>query len=200
MIVVSALVPFPLEPWVEKSFWLKMLRLFAILVRLLHSMIIMSALVPFSFDLWLEKSCWWKMVRLFALLVRLLHSMIITSALVPFSFDFWLEKSCWWKWWGYLLFWWGYRILQGVSVKVPFSPSMSQGLKLIKYWWSMQSCNEASKIFVLRRFLAEDPSSSSSSVHFKLSKNLRSFEDFRPKIPKIFGIKSLFVEEVLKEN
>ena len=63
-----------------------------------------------------------------------------------------------------------------------------------------QCCNEASKIFVLRRFLAEDPSSSSSSVHFKLSKNLRSFEDFRPKIPKIFGIKSLFVEEVLKEN
>ena len=48
MIVVSALVPFPLEPWVEKSFWLKMLRLFAILVRLLHSMIIMSAMVPFS--------------------------------------------------------------------------------------------------------------------------------------------------------
>merc|ERR1712012_936930 len=63
-----------------------------------------------------------------------------------------------------------------------------------------QCCNEASKIFVLRRFLAEDPSSSSSSVHFKLSKNLRSFEDFRPKIPKIFGIKSFYVEEVLKEN
>ena len=63
-----------------------------------------------------------------------------------------------------------------------------------------QCCNEASKIFVLQRFLAEDPSSSSSSVHFKLSKNLRSFEDFRPKIPKIFGIKSLFVEEILKEN
>ena len=63
-----------------------------------------------------------------------------------------------------------------------------------------QCCNEASKIFVLRRFLAEDPSSSSSLVHFKLSKNLRSFEDFRPKIPKIFGKKSLFVEEILKEN
>ena len=63
-----------------------------------------------------------------------------------------------------------------------------------------QCCNEASKIFILRRFLAEDPSSSSSSVHLKLSKNLRSFEDFRPKIPKIFGIKSLFVEEILKEN
>ena len=27
--------------------------------------------------------------------------------------------------------------IQGVSVKVPFSPSMSQGLNLIKYWWSM---------------------------------------------------------------
>ena len=62
----------------------------------------------------------------------------------------------------------------------------------------VQCCNEASKIFVLRRFLAKDPSS--SSVHFKLSKNLRSFEDFRPKILKIFGIKSLFVEEILKEN
>ena len=56
-----------------------------------------------------------------------------------------------------------------------------------------QCCNETSKIFVLRRFLAEDPSSSSSLVHFKLSKNL-------PKILKIFGIKSLFVEEILKEN
>ena len=42
---------------------------------------------------------------------------------------------------------------------------------------SVQCCNEASKIFVLRRFLAEDPSSSSSLVHFKLSKNLLSFED-----------------------
>ena len=28
-------------------------------------------------------------------------------------------------------------ILQGVSVKVSFSPSMSQGLNLIKSWWSM---------------------------------------------------------------
>ena len=61
-------------------------------------------------------------------------------------------------------------------------------------------CNEASKIFVLRRFLAEDPSSSSSSAHFQKSKNLRSFEDFRPKIPKIFEKKSSFVEEILREN
>ena len=38
----------------------------------------------------------------------------------------------------------------------------------------------------LRRFLSEDPSSSSSSVHFQMPKNLRSFEDFRPKIAKIF--------------
>ena len=38
----------------------------------------------------------------------------------------------------------------------------------------------------LRRFLSEDPSSSSSSVHFQMLKNLRSFEDFRPKIAKIF--------------
>ena len=37
----------------------------------------------------------------------------------------------------------------------------------------------------LRRFLSEDPSSSSSSVHFQLPKNLQSFEDFRPKIAKI---------------
>ena len=63
-----------------------------------------------------------------------------------------------------------------------------------------QCCNEASKIFVLRRFLAEDPSSSSSSAHFQKSKNLRSFEDFRPKIPKIFEKKSSFVEEILREN
>ena len=65
---------------------------------------------------------------------------------------------------------------------------------------SLQCCNKASKIFVLQRFLAGDPSSSSSLVHFKLSKNLQSFEDFRPKILKIFGIKSLFVEEILMEN
>ena len=63
-----------------------------------------------------------------------------------------------------------------------------------------QCCNEASKIFVLRRFLTEDPSSSSSSAHFQKSKNLRSFEDFRPKIPKIFEKKSSFVEEILREN
>ena len=78
-------------------------------------------------------------------------------------------------------------------------------LILLCYWnvrrlMPNQCCNEASKIFVLRRFLAEDPSLSSSSVHFKLSKNLRSFEDFKPKIPKIFGIKSLLVQEILKEN
>ena len=38
----------------------------------------------------------------------------------------------------------------------------------------------------LRRFLSEDPSSSSFSVHFQIPKNLQSFEDFRPKIAKIF--------------
>ena len=38
----------------------------------------------------------------------------------------------------------------------------------------------------LRRFLSKDPSSSSSSVHFQMPKNLRSFEDFRLKIAKIF--------------
>ena len=72
---------------------------------------------------------------------------------------------------------------------------------ILYYWLHMyQCCNEASKIFVLRRFLAEDPSSSSSSAHFQKSKNLRSFEDFRPKIPKIFKKKSSFVEEILREN
>ena len=34
----------------------------------------------------------------------------------------------------------------------------------------------------LRRFLSEDP----SLDHFQMPKNLRSFEDFRPKIAKIF--------------
>ena len=85
-----------------------------------------------------------------------------------------------------------WNIVQGGRVQSKLDPE--------KFPMVDQCCNEASKIFVLRRFLAEDPSSSSSSVHFKLSKNLRSFEDFRPKIPKIFGIKSLFVEEILKEN
>ena len=37
----------------------------------------------------------------------------------------------------------------------------------------------------LRRFLSEDPSSSSSLVHFQKPKNLRSFKDFRLKIAKI---------------
>ena len=37
----------------------------------------------------------------------------------------------------------------------------------------------------LRRFLSGDPSLSSSLVHFQKPKNLRSFEDFRPKIAKI---------------
>ena len=32
---------------------------------------------------------------------------------------------------------WKQTVIQGVSVKVTFSPSMSQGLNLIKYWWSM---------------------------------------------------------------
>ena len=35
-------------------------------------------------------------------------------------------------------------------------------------------------------FLSEDLSSSSSSIHFQMLKNLRSFEDFRSKIAKIF--------------
>ena len=38
----------------------------------------------------------------------------------------------------------------------------------------------------LRRFLSEYPSLSSSSVHFQMPKNLWSFEDFRPKVTKIF--------------
>ena len=37
----------------------------------------------------------------------------------------------------------------------------------------------------LRRFLSEYPSSSSSSVNFQKTKNLRSFEGLRPKIAKI---------------
>ena len=37
----------------------------------------------------------------------------------------------------------------------------------------------------LQRLLSEDPSSSSSSVHFQKPKNLWSFEDLRPKIAKI---------------
>jgi len=79
--------------------------------------------------------------------------------------------------------------------------SRSVHLKENSSWASpVQCCNEASKIFVLRRFLAEDPSLSSSSVHFQLAKNLRSFEDFRPKIPKIFGEKSPFVVEIWKKN
>ena len=40
--------------------------------------------------------------------------------------------------------------------------------------------------FKLWRFLSKDPTSSSSLVHFQMPKNLWSFEDFRPKIVKIF--------------
>ena len=50
-------------------------------------------------------------------------------------------------------------------------------------------CSVATKLrrsSKLRRFLSEDPSSSSSLVHFQMLKNLRSFEDFRPKVTKIF--------------
>ena len=61
----------------------------------------------------------------------------------------------------------------------------------------MECCNKASKIFVLWRFLAEDPFSSSSLVQLKLSKNLRSSKDFRLQILKIFGKKFPFVEEIL---
>ena len=57
----------------------------------------------------------------------------------------------------------------------------------IKRCFRSQCCNEASKIFFLRRILAKDPSSSSSLAHFQKSENLRSFEDFKPKIPKSFG-------------
>ena len=63
-----------------------------------------------------------------------------------------------------------------------------------------QSCNEASKIFDLRRFLSEDPSSYSSSVHFQMSKNLWSFEDLLPKNPKIFGkILHYFVKKIVQQ-
>ena len=48
-----------------------------------------------------------------------------------------------------------------------------------------ESSSVATKLRIsskLRRFLSEDP----SSVHFQMPKNLRSFEDLRPKIAKIF--------------
>ena len=78
------------------------------------------------------------------------------------------------------------------------------------FWTMYQCCNEASKIFEaskiivqrlififgqfsetkesskLQRLLSKDWSSSSSLVSFQKPKNLRSFEDFLPKILKIF--------------
>ena len=51
MIIASALVPSSFDLCVEKSCWWKIVRLSALLVRLLHSMIIVLPLVPFSFDL-----------------------------------------------------------------------------------------------------------------------------------------------------
>ena len=45
--VSTALVPFCFDLWLEESCWWKMVRLFALLVRLLHSMNLMSALVLF---------------------------------------------------------------------------------------------------------------------------------------------------------
>ena len=46
--------------------------------------------------------------------------------------------------------------------------------------------NPSSSSVLQRRFLFKDPSSSSSSVHFQVPKNLQSFKNFRPKIEKIF--------------
>ena len=45
--------------------------------------------------------------------------------------------TTWVRSWGTKLWYRCWHLLQGVSVKVWFSPSMSQGLNLIKYCWSM---------------------------------------------------------------
>ena len=84
-------------------------------------------------------------------------------------------------------------------------------LNVIKYWWPItisslkmtcsptwHCCNEAWRSSFFKVFW--------SKIHLCLclwsisSKNLWSFEDFRPKIPKIFRKKAPFVEEILKEN
>ena len=54
------------------------------------------------------------------------------------------------------------------------------------YYFTAKNSLHTSVATKLRRFLSKDPSLSSSSVHFQLPKNLRSFNDFRPKIAKIF--------------
>ena len=54
-------------------------------------------------------------------------------------------------------------------------------MKYNKFYHVKQCCNKASNIFIVKKFLAK--------IHlcpFQISKNLPSFEDFRPKIPKIF--------------
>ena len=53
-------------------------------------------------------------------------------------------------------------------------------------WVFGQKSLELRRSLKLQRFLSKDPSSSSSSVYFQMPKNLRSFEDFRLKIAKIF--------------
>ena len=57
----------------------------------------------------------------------------------------------------------------------------------VKCYWNHQLKPVLQQSFEdLRRFLSEDPSSPSSSVYFQMPKNLRSFEDFKPKVTKIF--------------
>ena len=55
-----------------------------------------------------------------------------------------------------------------------------------EHWVHRSVATKLRRSLKLQRFLSEDPSSSSSSVHFQMPKNLRSFEDFRAKIAKIF--------------
>ena len=54
--------------------------------------------------------------------------------------------------------------------------------------------NPSSSSVLQRRFLSKDPSSSSSSVHFQVPKNLRSFKDFRQKIVKIWENLPIFTK------
>ena len=67
---------------------------------------------------------------------------------------------------------------------------LRKNLKLYVTCKSNSSTNYGVYISVatkLQRFLSEDPSSSSSSVHFQMPENLQSFEDFGRRLRRFFG-------------
>ena len=78
---------------------------------------------------------------------------------------------------------WGAVFYENTSGKSKFSSNGAE------FFWAppILKLNFAYVATELQRFLSEDPSSSSSLVHFQMPKNFQSFEDFWLKIQRFYG-------------